>query len=308
MMSRIIDRPTLSTRFHHGRSAQNRKRLCDHHDPGPNSEWHFPMGVDNYTVFRLEIARGGRREWRWPTLVYLLNRCATLATVVCEFVGLNLKSKFNCDYWVHSILSLGYIAIGLSSILLALRVMAVWNRNLSVVVLITALLMINMAVSTYALIHIQDGDPAAMLSSDTNPEISKCLFIHANRHVNRSLPSSRIRKPWDNALPSRNHLVSGCHTILCASLGSYIIKSERATDVMFQLPVCIALTICATRMHRGLYEHANPTSVHSVKFKTMSYVTDNASDADEADCSLPTFHRTLHGDHVCLLFIRDWSA
>lgn len=54
--------------------------------------WEFFTTLD----FEWEVFTG-RRPWKWSFAVYLTSRLLALMAVVCNFIGFNLASKFNCN-------------------------------------------------------------------------------------------------------------------------------------------------------------------------------------------------------------------
>ena len=98
--------------------------------------WEFFTTLD----FEWEIFTG-RRPWRWSFIVYLTARLLALMATVCELVGFNLTSTFDCNVsipsvipfflelinlilwqvWFRLLLFASWFAVAVASFLLALR-------------------------------------------------------------------------------------------------------------------------------------------------------------------------------------------
>ena len=63
----------------------------------PCRRWEFVTTLD----FEWEILTG-KRPWKWSFVVYLMARALALMAIICELVGFNLTSKFNCNVSVRS--------------------------------------------------------------------------------------------------------------------------------------------------------------------------------------------------------------
>ncbi|OCH88021.1 hypothetical protein OBBRIDRAFT_735214 [Obba rivulosa] len=112
----------------------------------------------------------GQTRWKWPMGVYLTCRYAALFCGICELVFFNLTVEFNCI--------LGYMVLELSSILITLRAIAIWQRNKYVMAIMILLLLVNAAF----LIH--EWDPsdlscATLDSSRSRPNVIITLCCDA---------------------------------------------------------------------------------------------------------------------------------
>ncbi|KDR80359.1 hypothetical protein GALMADRAFT_223241 [Galerina marginata CBS 339.88] len=76
----------------------------------------------------------GKRTFRWPMVFYFLNRYCLLFALIGIAIALNVTDEINCQglYTFNS--CFGNAAIGLASINLSLRTMAVWSRRWYIVV------------------------------------------------------------------------------------------------------------------------------------------------------------------------------
>ncbi|KAH9981977.1 hypothetical protein BJV74DRAFT_59566 [Russula compacta] len=92
--------------------------------------WEFVTTLDyEWSVIR------GHRPYRWSIWVYSAARAATLMAVILSLVALDISPPYNCQVLVTLEFTSGYVAIAASSLLIVLRIIAIWNRNRVVVVI-----------------------------------------------------------------------------------------------------------------------------------------------------------------------------
>jgi hypothetical protein len=107
--------------------------------------WEFLTTLD----FEWEVFTG-RRPWKWSFAVYLTSRLLALVAVMCNFIGFNLTTKFNCNVsgragavlfstdepnltqlWFRCILAASWFSVAVASFLLALRGQVIHGRAFS---------------------------------------------------------------------------------------------------------------------------------------------------------------------------------
>jgi hypothetical protein len=71
----------------------------------------------------------GRKQFRWPLVFYFLNRYCLLFALIGITIALNVQSKIDCQvlYTFNSVF--GQASIGLASINLSLRTIAIWSKR-----------------------------------------------------------------------------------------------------------------------------------------------------------------------------------
>ncbi|KAF8487264.1 hypothetical protein DFH94DRAFT_704549 [Russula ochroleuca] len=132
-------------------------RMVNFHDPAVVAKdnfvllklWHVVDGIflwEFFTNLDFEwsfIRR--RRRYRWTIWIYSLSRLATLAAVISNLVLLNLDTSPNCSFSTPVIFASfsAYLALAAASLLLVIRVIAIWNRNKVVIVVATTMWAIN---------------------------------------------------------------------------------------------------------------------------------------------------------------------
>ncbi|KAG5646356.1 hypothetical protein DXG03_003679 [Asterophora parasitica] len=76
----------------------------------------------------------GKKKFRWPMIFYFLNRYCLLFALMGIAIALNVTTEINCQGLYTFNQCFGNAAIGLASINLSLRTMAVWSQRWYIVV------------------------------------------------------------------------------------------------------------------------------------------------------------------------------
>ncbi|VDB95642.1 unnamed protein product [Peniophora sp. CBMAI 1063] len=97
----------------------------------------------------------GRRAWKWTFLPYLLCRFSYLGAIVCLLLGLDARDPFSCVTWARFVLLMLYGTIYMASVLIALRTVAIWNRNRLVVAFSLSGTLVLLALLIYGVVEAQ---------------------------------------------------------------------------------------------------------------------------------------------------------
>ncbi|KAI9511214.1 hypothetical protein F5148DRAFT_1281023 [Russula earlei] len=93
----------------------------------------------------------GKRQFKWTFLLYATTRICALGAVITSFVGFNVTHSINCQQWIVWHLIIVYTSLASASVLISLRVIAVWNRNLIVIALTFGMALVNMGFLIYGI-------------------------------------------------------------------------------------------------------------------------------------------------------------
>ncbi|KAF8504384.1 hypothetical protein F5888DRAFT_739193 [Russula emetica] len=91
--------------------------------------WEFVTTLDyEWSVIRRH------RPYRWSIWIYSTARIASLIGLIIVLYGLNVSTPYNCE--VESVLQLffGYLSIAAASLLIVLRIFAIWNKKIVVAI------------------------------------------------------------------------------------------------------------------------------------------------------------------------------
>ncbi|KAF8259727.1 hypothetical protein EI94DRAFT_997547 [Lactarius quietus] len=86
--------------------------------------WEFFVTLD----YEWSIIRG-HRPYRWTIWIYSLTRVCALMAVVLNMVGFDSSTPINCQLWAVFELIFAYLAFVGASLLIVIRIIAIWNRN-----------------------------------------------------------------------------------------------------------------------------------------------------------------------------------
>ncbi|KAH9968291.1 hypothetical protein BJV74DRAFT_868632 [Russula compacta] len=101
--------------------------------------WEFFTTLD----FEWSVVQGHRPYLR-TIWIYSFTRLATLMATILNLFVIDVTIPINCQVWVIFNFAFGYGTFALSSLLIVLRVVAIWNKNRAVVVLAVSVWSINL--------------------------------------------------------------------------------------------------------------------------------------------------------------------
>ncbi|KAI0262519.1 hypothetical protein BC834DRAFT_971894 [Gloeopeniophorella convolvens] len=86
-----------------------------------------------------------KQPYRWTIWVYAGTRFATLLNVVLNIVASNVAKPIDCELWLLAEFVFAYVAFSLASLLMVLRIVAIWNDNKWVITASLGAWLINIA-------------------------------------------------------------------------------------------------------------------------------------------------------------------
>lgn len=90
--------------------------------------WEFVSTLDyEWSVYT------GKRPFRWTVPIYSMTRCSALGAMICYMIGFNDTHRIDCPTWLTATFTFSYLSLALASGLLAMRAIALWNRNIIVI-------------------------------------------------------------------------------------------------------------------------------------------------------------------------------
>ncbi|KAH9954854.1 hypothetical protein BC827DRAFT_1272180 [Russula dissimulans] len=230
--------------------------------------WHVVDGLfiwEYFTTFDYEWSVvKGRRPYRWTIWLYSYARFATLVTFINNMIGLDSSRPINCQLWVSFELFFANTSVATASLLIALRVMAVWNRNkiVSAIALgswiasFACLIRAVLARSTWSPItstcvvpNTKDSELNFLvaLSTDMTMLLFMLFGLFRLRQENDGL-SGLCRFLWNQGLIWLVLInIAYVPPVVCFAL-----NLNAPFNMMFQTPALATLTIAATRMYRSL--------------------------------------------------------
>ncbi|KAF8487176.1 hypothetical protein DFH94DRAFT_841551, partial [Russula ochroleuca] len=70
-----------------------------------------------------------KRKFKWPLLLHSTCRICALGTVICSLIGSNVTHEINCQLWTTWNLIFVCASLSCASLLITLRVIAIWCHN-----------------------------------------------------------------------------------------------------------------------------------------------------------------------------------
>ncbi|KAH9974536.1 hypothetical protein BGW80DRAFT_145649 [Lactifluus volemus] len=229
--------------------------------------WEFFTTLD----FEWSIIRG-RRHYRWTIWIYSLARIATLVNIILALIEFSILRPINCHSFVIAEISSSLFAMACASLLILLRVIAVWNFNKIVLALGTSVWGITVVFYIQGTVRLLSvWEPWAVASLCSVPDMTKLnVFVTLATNVILLLMVLagllRLRLGgggmfdlgsflWKQGIISLSlAIVAGIPAAV-----SLILNINEQLNLMFQVPSMISATIAATRVYRSLIHFSSDT-------------------------------------------------
>jgi len=222
--------------------------------------WEFFSTLDyEWSVIR------GRRPYRWTIWIYSLTRVATLVAAALNLIGLDVSTPIHCQIWVTFNFSFAYIALACSSLLVVLRVIAIWNVNKAIVALAVSVWGANVSFLSEGAARIRSGwdnqqnccvirdaesnKPTMIVMLATDVILLLTMFVGLIRLLGRGGGTFELgRLLWRQGVI---WLVLGIAAELTPVMFICLFLND-ALNIMFLMPALLTMSIAATRMYRSL--------------------------------------------------------
>ncbi|KAF8487449.1 hypothetical protein DFH94DRAFT_27645 [Russula ochroleuca] len=251
--------------------------MVNFHDPATIAQdylgvmklWHFVDGLFIWEFvttldYELEVIRG-KRPYRWTIWIYSMARVATLLAVILNMVGFDTTTEINCQVWVTFAVFFAYLAFSLSSLLIVLRVIAIWNRSKIIIAITMSVWLTDVALFLYGVILIRSTwSPAANTCvvnnfDITTPNVIGTLVTDTTLCIMMLVGLLRLRLEAGGNFALGTFLwKQGLIWFLLAALAEIpsstlsFMNLNVSLNLMTQTPSMIIVTIAATRVYRSL--------------------------------------------------------
>ncbi|TCD71940.1 hypothetical protein EIP91_000072 [Steccherinum ochraceum] len=122
----------------------------------------------------------GRKKFRWPMVFYFANRYFLLFALIGIAIALNVTEEVNCQALYTYNQVFGNASIGLASINLSLRTMAVWSQSLYVVIPLTIVILGHWSLLLHGILLKAAWIPGVGCAiTETNNTLLAASFIYA---------------------------------------------------------------------------------------------------------------------------------
>ncbi|KAI9436253.1 hypothetical protein H4582DRAFT_464548 [Lactarius indigo] len=232
--------------------------------------WEFVVYLDfEYSVFT------GKRKFRSSFLLYLGTRWLPVFVVIGTLVEFIPTNRINCQAFVISIFLFSFLSMMSASALIVLRIAAIWGLNKIAISIASATWLANTASLIHRLAVVRSTRSGGVCQiTDSSGMKSNILVTFITDFVLLVLMLIGLLR-WENAR-QRGGVWWLLYTQDLAWMITVVVAQAPVTvfvllnlndpmNVMFQVPAFVTLTICASRMYRGLADYFlnNEANVHT---------------------------------------------
>ncbi|KAF8496189.1 hypothetical protein F5888DRAFT_414485 [Russula emetica] len=251
--------------------------MVDFHDPATVARefaatvniWHITDGIfiwEFFTTLKYEwdVVRG-HRPYRRTIWIYSLTRFATLMAVILNMIGLDSKTKINCQAWATMDVFFACFAFGSASLLVVFRIIAIWNKERIVVLIAMGLWLTDVAFLINGTVQIRcvwsdESNSCVLLNPQSNElNIISSLVTDVVLLLIMVVGLLRLRIGEGGAFGVGRVLWNqSLIWLFLATIAEVpptvfmILNLNDAMNIMFQCPNMVITTIAATRMYRSL--------------------------------------------------------
>jgi len=222
--------------------------------------WEFFTTLDyEWRVFR------GRSPYRWTIWIYSVTRVAGLMGAILSLVGLDVTTPINCQLWISSELFFSYTSLATASLLIVLRIIAIWNMNEIVMSIAIGTWVINVALLIQGVARLRatwvPTELTCVVYNSTENALTLISMAVADIVLLLMMLVGLLRLRYHGCATSGlTHLLwkQGLIWTAVATVAEVppavmiVLNLNGPLDIIFQVPAVVTMTIAATRMHRSL--------------------------------------------------------
>lgn len=244
--------------------------------------WHLVDGIFIWEFFTTlsyewDVIRG-RRPYRWTILIYSITRVATLLSIILNMVGFDSTVPISyCQVWMTFIAIFSYTAFASASLLIVLRIIAVWNMARIPFVITMGVWVADVAFLISGTVRIRSTwSPEAKACVPLNLESTKPAVISSlitDVVLLLIMLSGVLRLRLEAGVFDFGHILwkQGLNWLLLATVAEVppsvlmCLNLNEPMSLIFQTPSMIIMSIAATRMYRSLIDFASSGSSRDVR-------------------------------------------
>ncbi|KAF8498240.1 hypothetical protein F5888DRAFT_233691 [Russula emetica] len=209
----------------------------------------------------------GRRPYRRTIWIYTLARVATLMSLVDEMIGFDDSARIDCQAYVTLDLALPGVAFGASSLLIVLRIVAIWNREKIITSIAVGVWVTDVAFLINGSVRVRESwsdelNTCVLLNPESiKPNIMGSLIADVVLLLIMLIGLLRLPFGAGDALGLERVLwKQGLIWLLIAIVFEIpptvfiFLDLNEPMSYIFQVPNLIAMTIASTRMYRSLMD------------------------------------------------------
>jgi len=221
---------------------------------------------------------------------------------ILNLFDMNTTTPINCQVWVTFTAIFGYMSLAAASLLIVLRVVAIWDKNKIVVAVAASLWVTHVAAMIQSAARLRaswsTALPGCIVFNTDGSKLNMIVFLITDLVLLLTMLGGllRFRRAVGGTCGVGRLLWNqGVIWLLLATAAEVpplvliALDLNVPLDLMFQPPSLIALSIAATRMHRSLTDfvvvptdmNSNVTQLHcnQTPFNRIQVTVDTSSDA-----------------------------
>ncbi|KAI0287047.1 hypothetical protein BC826DRAFT_76840 [Russula brevipes] len=206
-----------------------------------------------------------RRPYRWPIWIYSLTRMSALLAVFVDIATFDIVTIVHCHATFVTQFVFSYLSLAAASLLILLRIVAIWNRNKVVVAIAAIIWLTNGAILIqgtvqFRAVRVPERNSCAILDHNGLKHIIVAAFVTDTvLLLIMFLGLLRMRLYGSDTLAlGRLMWKQGVLWVLLAVIIEFpptvfvCLNLNDPLTLMFLRPWLIWMSIAATRMHRAL--------------------------------------------------------
>ncbi|TFK51000.1 hypothetical protein OE88DRAFT_1660187 [Heliocybe sulcata] len=215
----------------------------------------------------------GKKPFRWPMIFYFGGRYSLICALIAILIALDNTEPINCQALYIFAQLMGNMSIGLASVNLSVRVMAIYSMNLYVVIPLVLLILGHWSLLLQG-VNIKaafvPGSGCAITQS--NNTILSAIFIYTmcfdlvvtsltiyKLVFNSRTQSSLVKRIWRDGLV---YFIIALSVNILATV-FILLQLNAVMSVMLDVPSAVASTIVACRAVRRLVDFTSGPEVYS---------------------------------------------
>ncbi|KAH8984002.1 hypothetical protein EDB86DRAFT_169820 [Lactarius hatsudake] len=222
--------------------------------------------------FELNVLRG-KQPYRWTIWIYLGTRYSCLLMFIVFFIH-NDSGHVPCQPFIIANYALSYVSWAFASLIIVLRIIAIWDRNIIVSLIAVSTLLAGLGLNIRTLTKIESTYNSAfkaclVLNTDSGL-VGAGAILAADIILLMIMLIGLLRHAHGSSIGIWNLLYKQCiiWIILAAvveipPLVFYILDLNDAWNQMFSSGAVAFLSVCAARMYRSLSKHGSLTEYSS---------------------------------------------
>lgn len=226
-------------------------------------EWFISLGFDWQFI-------SGKKRFRWPMIFYFAGRYLLLFAMIGIAIALDTKTKIDCQSLYTFTQLAGNAAVGLASINLCIRTMAVWSQNKYLIGFLILLILGHWSLILQGvLLDAEWIDGVGCAITSTNNTVLAATFIYSmcfdlivlvlNAYKLSGIKSEGFGTSRIAKMIFEDGLIFFFIAFVANLLATVfmLLNLNQIMSVIFNVPAAVASTIVASRVVRRLTQFTN---------------------------------------------------